>query len=137
MKNHEAAKIIEAYKTAIAKGTEGGTILRRSSILPFSKAKIKYAYYVLFENLTKSNELSNELCVELISTYSLLNTFVDDNTVQKYVKIHNDWQVKKSDFNKNKKDESAIKQYLAYTHTLRSSDLFEEINDYVNELKKA
>lgn len=134
MDTSEAKKIIEGYKDSIEVGTEGGTILRRSSLLPHSKGKIKYAYFLLIEDLITSNELNSDLKEDLISSYSLLNTFVDDLTVEKYSKIYNGWQAKKFDLNKNKKDESAIKQYLAFTHTLGTGDLNKEISDFIEEL---
>lgn len=133
----EANKIIKDYKKTINKGTEGKTSLRRLSWLPYSKPKIKYAYFYYLENIiNKKGYISNKIKDSLITSYSLLNNFVDDSTVDKYVKIYKDWQSKKSNFNKSKKDEKLIKQYLYYTYMLKSSELYDEINEYIEELVK-
>ena len=133
----EASEIVEAYKACISKGTEGETIFRRVSWLPYSKLKIKYAYCTLLEDtIKKKDRLTSDLKENLVTSYSLLNNFVDDNIVNKYAKIYQDWQSKKLDLNKSKKDERLIKQYLSYTYTLKGSDLFDEINEYIGELLK-
>jgi len=135
MNPEEANKIIEAYKASIAKGTEGDTVLRRVSLLPYSKAKIKYAYFVFLENtVQKEGRLAGDLRNNLAEEYSILNNFVNDEQAKKYAKIYQDWQSKKSDLSRDKKDERLIKQYIAYIHTLGSDDLLNEINDYITEL---
>lgn len=131
----QANKIVEAYKTCISKGTEGETTLRRASWLPYSKPKIKYAYFTLLEDtIKKKGCLASDLRDSLVTSYSLLDNFVDDDIVDKYAKIYQDWQSKKLDHNTSKKDERLIKQYLSYTYTLKGSDLYDEINEYIVEL---
>lgn len=135
MNAEEARKIVEDYKACIAKGTEGETILRRVSWLPYSKGKIKYAYFVLLEDIVrKEGRLGSDLRENLVETYGVLNNFIGDDLAEKYAKNYQDWQSKKLDVGKNKKDERLIKQYFAYTHMLRSGNLFDEINDYIKEL---
>jgi len=69
-----------------------------------------------------------------VTSYSLLNSFVDDEQAQKYAEIYQEWQSKKLSPNKNKKDDRLIKQYLYYTSTLKGDDLYDEINEYIEEL---
>lgn len=131
----EAIKTIKEYEAAITQGVEGDTILRRSSLLPCSKAKIKHAFYTLIEDAIKTDgQISDTTREKLTSSYSLINYFVDDFTAIKYAKIQNDWHEKKYNPNKSKRDEGAIKQYLAFTHTLGSAELASEINEYIEEL---
>lgn len=131
----EAKKIIKTYEVCISKGTEGETILRKISYLSYSKAKIKYAYFIFLEDvIEKEGHLSPNLRKKLTASYLLLDSFVDDSMADKYIKIYQNWQSKKSNPNKNKKDERLIKQYLAYTSTLKGESLFNEINDYIEEL---
>lgn len=133
----EASEILEAYRACIAKGTEGGTILRRVSLLPYSKAKIEYAYFVSLEDVVrKKGHLAFDQRKDMVEAYSILNNFVDDDLAHKYAKIYKDWQSKKTDPGRNKKDERLIRQYIAYTRTLRGDELSNEINDYIEELLK-
>lgn len=131
----EANKIKDAYRECIAKGTVGETILRKASWLPFSRARIKYAYFILLEDIVeKEGRLPDDLREKFVEEYSTLSFFVDDATVDKYSTNYKDWQSKKSDPFKNKKDEVLIKQYIAYTHMLRSGGALDEINEYIEEL---
>ncbi len=131
----EANNIINEYKKSLDRGAEGETVLRRISWLPCSKGKIKYAYFTVIEDIVEDEGiLGSELKKELLETYSLLNTFVDDHMVDKYAKIYDEWQAKKSDFYRNKKDEMLAKQYINYTYTLRGDELAKELNDFVEDL---
>ena len=89
---------------------------------------------MLEDTVKKKGHLSSDLRDNLVTSYSLLDNFVDDAIVDKYAKIYQDWQSKKLDHNKSKKDEKLIKQYLSYTYTLKGSDLYDEINKYIVEL---
>lgn len=131
----EVNKIIKDYKTAIAKGTVGETILRKESLLPHSKGMIKYAYFLLIEDIiTKVGKLKPEQREDFVESYRLLNTFIEDFQAEKYAKNFDQWQAKKSDPFKSKKDEMLIKQYITFTTYLKGSDLFDEINYYIKEL---
>ena len=131
---HEAKKILKAYKTSLAKGTLGETILRKASWLPYSKAKIKYAYFVLIEDIINDRgSLTINERKKFTDAYSILNTFIDDKTADKYAENYHQWQTKKSDTVKSNKDEMLIKQYIGFTHLLKSGNYFDEINDYIEE----
>lgn len=135
MTNIEASEIIKAYKESLAHGTEGGTVLRKASLLPCSKAKIKHAYYTLIEDIIqKESQLTEDQKEDLTSTYSLLNNFIDDRTAKRYAQSYLNWQIKKEDFSRTKKDEGPIKQYLYFIHSLKGEDLAKELNEYIKEL---
>jgi hypothetical protein len=85
---------------------------------------IKHAYFTVLE--------ADPTQGELVNSYVLLKSFVDDETVDKYVQIYTGWLSKKA--NPNKKDEMLIKQYLGFTYSLKGEDLRDEINEYIDEL---
>lgn len=131
----EANRIIKDYGKCLARGTIGETILRKSSWLPYSKGKIKYAYFVLIESIIgESGVLAADERKRFTEDYSILNTFIDDDLADKYASNYRQWQEKKPDTVKSKKDEMLIKQYIGFTHLLRSGNFFDEINDYIEEL---
>ena len=129
----EANIIIESYGKVLGKGTIGETSLRKASWLPYSKAKIKYAYFTLLESIfEKDGKVDNDFQKEITGDYSQLNSFVVDDVADKYVKIYQLWQTKKTA--PSKKDEQLIKQYIAFTYRIKGEDLLDEINEYIDEL---
>jgi hypothetical protein len=136
MEINKSKKIIEDYKAALAKGTVGETVFRKESWLNNSKPIIKFAYFTVIEDIVKKEgKLPVELRSEMTDEYKQLNSFVPDNVTEKFAKDKEDWSNKKSDPFRNKRDESPIKQYIGYTHFKQGDNLFDEINDFIEELK--
>jgi len=77
MNPFDAEKIINSYGSALSVGTSG--IARPESLLPYSKARIKYAYFVYLENIIKQGLLSQEIGDNLVNTYSSLAFFIEDD----------------------------------------------------------
>lgn len=128
-----AERIVSDYQEAIAKGPIGETVLRKASWLPYPKGMIKYAIYLLLDGLVKGNGLSDTEKECFVNDYSILEYFVSDDLADKYVKNYTEWQVKKSNPFKTKKDESLIKQYLAFSALLRgkSDELHNELIQFI------
>jgi hypothetical protein len=135
MVKETADKIISSYKKALGKGTVGETVLRKQSWLPYSKATVKYAYFTVIEDIIENEDkLPTDLRSEMTEDYKQLNSFVPDSTAEKFAKDKETWEGKKSDPFRNKRDESSIKQYIGYTHFIQNDNLFDEINDFIEEL---
>lgn len=131
----EAQGLMEKYRLALKKGTEGKTVLRRATLLPASKAKIKYAYFVFLEHQIQDGEFTPREREQITNEYTQLAYFVEENTLNKYQGLHKDWQREKSNPLNGREDAKGIKQYLAFTHTLGGPDLFREINEFIEELQ--
>jgi hypothetical protein len=87
MTGGEAEIIVNQYGGLIAQ-TPSGSINRKASTLPFSKALIKYAFFVYIETLVEMNALTQEVGYPLVYTYSLLSTFVDDDEAEKVNQLY-------------------------------------------------
>jgi hypothetical protein len=137
MEAKEAQKIIDDYKGALSKGTVGETVLRKESWLMNSRAMIKFAYFSLIEDvIKKEGRLPVDLRTEITEEYKQLNTFAPDTTTEKFAQDKKVWSSKKSDPFRNKRDESSIKQYIGYAHFKQGDNLFDEINDFIEEMQK-
>lgn len=133
MNKYQAEKIVNSYGAAIARGTDGG-IVRRKSLLSCSKAQIKQAYFVYITAIIKEfGGLPKEMGENLVICYSMLNAFIDDTEADKIIKIGKLIKEKKLN-NSNSKDKEKIDRYFAYaTKALRDGELFDEINEYIAE----
>lgn len=132
MNINQAKEVIEKYKKVVSIGPLDGTVLRKVSWLPYSTAKLKYAFYTLIDDCN----LNYEQKKQLVSLYSTLCYFIDDYLADKYSKNYNEWQSKKLDPLHNKRDETVIKQYIAYTTLLRarSDELKNEITAFIDDV---
>lgn len=134
MEINRAQQILKEYESVLGRGTEGDTVLRKISTLPFSKAMVKFAYFTVIEDAIKNKIFNSDVKENIIEGYTKVNTFVDDALANKYAKIYADWQQKKSDFSRSKKDETVVKQYLNLAHVVNGSDLLKEIDEFIKEL---
>src|SRR3990167_2945996 len=88
MDKYEAEKIVNAYGAAIGKGTEQGTAVRLAQNLPCSKAKIKQAFFTYIDTIIKEfHTLETDIGNKLVTTYSLMNSFVKDEEAKELVKL--------------------------------------------------
>jgi hypothetical protein len=72
----EAEQIVNKYGAALSKGKDG-EIARPISLLPCSKSRIRYAYYVYLSELNKSC-INKNLLDKYLITYSALYSFISD-----------------------------------------------------------
>jgi hypothetical protein len=135
MKPDKANNIISNYKKSLAKGAVGETILRKQSWLVNSKAVIKYAYFTHIEDvIEREGKLEVDLRSEMTEEYKQLSYFVPDSIAENFGKKHALWQEKKNDPIESQRYKSSIREYIAYTHFIQNDNLFDEINDFIEEL---
>jgi hypothetical protein len=126
----EAQKIIQDYGGAVAKSD-----IKRSSNLPCSKARIKYAYFTYLPALYEQDGgFYGDLVENLVQVYAMLNSFIDDGRADSLEQIKVKAEEKKLDFDKPK-DKELIEEYLAYMQTLRDGGLIDEISEYMQEIQ--
>lgn len=87
MTAQEAEVIVNQYGGVIAE-TPPGSIKRKASSLPFSKALIKYAFFIYIETLVETNALTEEVGYPLVYTYGLLSTFINDDEAEKVNQLY-------------------------------------------------
>lgn len=133
MNKYQAEKIVNSYGAAIARGTDGG-IVRRKSLLPCSKARIKQAYFVYIAAIIKEfGGLPKDMGENLVLTYSMLNGFIDDQKADEIIKIERLIKEKKLDSN-DPKDKEKMDRYFSYAmRAISDGELFDEINEYIGE----
>ena len=136
MDKFKAEKIINQYGAAIARGSEAGN-LRKKSLLPCTKAKIKLAYFIYIDALIKEfGPLQEKIGENLVMTYSMLNAFIDDIEIEKQIIIYKEIKEKKLVNNKFE-DKEKIDKYFAFSlKAMRDGELFDEINEYIGECYK-
>ncbi len=85
----EAERIVKAYGAAIVDmGKEG--LAGRLSLLPCSKPRVRYAFYVYLEAAIRDNLLTKEHGEQLAITFSMLNAFIPDGDARAFNAIWND-----------------------------------------------
>ena len=122
----EAEKIINGYGAAIANrvGMAG-----RKSDLPCSLGKIKQAYFVYLDALISEGLLTQELGGNLVTCYSMMKIFVDDEEAEEINAIKTEGMEKASWEKK--------KQYVDFARErMRDGELFDEINEFIAECYK-
>ena len=87
MTANEAEGIINQYGRVIAESSPG-SLKRRASSLPFSKALIKYAFFIYIETLVEMNGLTQEVGYPLVYTYALLSNFIDDDEAERVNQLY-------------------------------------------------
>jgi len=133
MTSQEAEKIVQEYAAAIAKGTDGN-VVRRKTWLPYSKATIKQAY---FENISAVisdlHRLPKDIGNKLVLTYSMMNTFVDDEQAEELIAIEKLMDNEEL-FKKTPQFKELSKKYFDYiSQTMHDGNLYDEINEYIGE----
>jgi hypothetical protein len=135
MKIEQANEIIQDYRESLAKGTVGETVLRKETWLLHSKAMIKYAYFVVIEDLIfNEGKLPADMRLMMTDEYKQLSFFVPDSIADNFGKKHELWQEEKNDPAGSQKYKSSIREYIGYTHFIQNDNLFDEINDFIEEL---
>ena len=138
MDKHEAEKIINAYGGAISADSKP---LKHLSLLPCSKARIKYAYFVYFEAIMNEfGGISKEIGENLVGTYCMLEAFIEDELADRL--NHAAAVVKAGHINDaetfNKLDpriKNDVDEYFLRAKTaMYNKHLNDEINDYIQEL---
>lgn len=136
MDKFRAEKIINQYGAVIAKASEAGN-LRKKSLLPCAKAKIKLAYFIYIDALIKEfGQLQEKIGENLVMTYSMLNAFIDDNEFEKQSLIYKEIKEKKLDNKKVEDKEKINKYFCSALKAMRDEELFDEINEYIGECYK-
>lgn len=130
MTPEEAERIVNLYGKAIAKGG----LARYKSLLPCSKARIMYAYYVYLEALISQGILTQELGENLVSTYALLPAFIDDVEAKE---INNIMEMRKNGLNLNDpQNRYYVDKMGDLTRFMPNMDYMNEINDFIEECYK-
>jgi hypothetical protein len=78
----EAEQIVNKYGAALSKGKDD-EIARPISLLPCSKSRIRYAYYVYISELIMHKFINSDKKSKLIVTYSTLEHFIPDEEAEK------------------------------------------------------
>jgi hypothetical protein len=135
MDKFEAEKVVQDYGGAIGRGTDG-RVVRRASWLPYSKGKIKQAYYIYLEALINdTGSLPADIGNNLVTTYSLMNMFVDDEKADRLLKIERAFDAKKPDVSKPE-EKLSFQEYADYCQKMMDGELFDEINNFIGECYK-
>lgn len=139
MNGQEAELIVNDYGGAIARGD-----IRRLSWLPCSKAQIKKAYFAYIEAIIKkTGTLPKEVGDNLVTTYSMMDMFIDDEKADKLEDIKAKIDANELD-SKNASDKKLLMEYYAYltgeqnddgtfSGGMMDRDLFDEINNYIGK----
>ncbi len=126
MTGKEAEKIINAFGAALGKGVDG--IARSESLLPCSKIKIRQAFIVYIDELIKIKHFKEKDYNDLVTAYSYISHFVDDQEAQ----LINDI------FKKTTQGEIPEKLKVFMTENMSILPLSDmaEMNQYVKECNK-
>lgn len=127
----EAEKIVNAFRVIVHK-TE--TLAARPiSLLTHSKGKIKYAFFILVENLAKNKQLTQERVNELTSLYARLDPFVDDKKAEEINRIGE--LVKRRALNATDPKQHALQAQFNefFTGTTLGFRAWQEIADFMDE----
>ncbi|OGM98129.1 MAG: hypothetical protein A2735_00270 [Candidatus Yanofskybacteria bacterium RIFCSPHIGHO2_01_FULL_41_21] len=135
MTPNEAEKIINNYGAALGVGTNGTA--RLISLLPASKAKIRYAFYVYIAELVKNSQLTKEIGNNLVGAYIGLRSFIDDKKADKFNKIHRQIEEEVKTKNNSDIDTEEKKEYMDFIKEVYGimADMA-EINDYIRECQE-
>lgn len=135
MDKYQAEKIVKEYGGAIANDKN---VFKKSSTLPCSKAKIRYAFFVLINAVVKEQgHIKENIGQNLVAIYCMLDSFVSDKDADRLNKILEIMKNKqldrtKPEYNIDDKEYSSL-----VINTLRNGKYFDEINEYIEECYKA
>jgi hypothetical protein len=126
MTPQQAEKIINQYGTALSKGAE--PIARPISLLPFSKAKVKYAFFVYIEELIKLKKIDKKMHDALIQSYIAIDSFIEDNEAHEINQIAQKAKSEKL----SKEEQERFQKFLSQAYT--NENIVNEIGDFILEL---
>jgi len=106
-------------------------------LLPASKAKIRYAFYVYIAELVKNSQLTKEIGNNLVGAYIGLRSFIDDKKADKFNKIHRQIEEEVKTKNNSDIDTEEKKEYMDFIKEVYGimADMA-EINDYIRECQE-
>lgn len=134
MRPKEAEKILNAYGGALGIEVEG-EIARPKSRLPYSKSKIKYAFYSCIEGLIERGLLNDEARNMLVVSYAALDSFVDDQVAKR---INETYRKTPDEISKllaeGDSDAEGFKRFGV--ENVANLKAVEEINEYIDECYK-
>ena len=135
MDKYQAEKIVKEYGGAIANDKN---VFKKSSTLPCSKAKIRYAFYVFINAVVKEQEhIQEDIGQNLVATYSMLDSFVSDENADRLNGIPDILKDKQFDREKLENKKQIEEYFLLVPNALRNGNYFNEINEYIEECYKA
>lgn len=127
MTAEEAEKIVQDYGGAVASLREKNIVLPLSA-LPYSKTRIRYAFYAYIERLVQDSLLTQEYADALVHTYALLNTRFRDNAE----KINSAF----SHYTRSEKARNYIERYGGPTLGMPSIEDMNELTEFLEECSK-
>lgn len=134
MNKFQAEKIINAYGGAIAASKK---IFKKQSTLPCSKAKIRYAFYTYIATIIDEiGYLPEDMRLNLVGTYSMLDAFIPDEDAERLNKIAE--KIKNRQLKaENPEDKKQIDEYFSLVrNAIRNWNYYDEINEYISECYK-
>jgi hypothetical protein len=99
----------------------------RRHLCLFSKALIKYAYFVYIETLVEMNALTQEVGYPLVYTYALLSTFIDDDEAVKVNQLYG--RANQSELDWSSQEGELVR--VAMRGVTGSPELKNEINEFI------
>ncbi|MFZ1323772.1 MAG: hypothetical protein WAQ57_01265 [Candidatus Saccharimonadales bacterium] len=127
MKPEEAERIINDYGGAAASLPDGDAVLPLTA-LPYSKIRIRYAFYMYIEELIKMGVLEDEHLTAMVQTYALLNSRFQKDA-EKINKLHKQYA-------KNEQARKQLDEYGGLLVGLPSIEEMEELTSYAEECHK-
>jgi len=135
MDKYQAEKIVKEYGGAIANDKN---VFKKSSTLPCSKAKIRYAFYVLMDAVVKEQgHIQEDIGQNLVAIYCMLDSFVSDENADRLNKIPEMIKNKQLDREKPENKNQIDEYFSLVPNALRNGKYFDEINEYIKECYKA
>lgn len=131
MNKFQAEKIINQYGKAIA---NSGSVFKKQSTLPCSKAKIRYAFYVYIAAIIdQMGYLPKDIRENLVATYCMLDAFIPDKEAERLNQIGE--KIKNKQLKaENSEDKKQIDEYFSLAmNALRNGNYFDEIDEYIEE----
>lgn len=127
-----AEKLVNAYGGALAAGAEGTA--RPMSLLPASKIKIRHAFYVYLAELVRRQALTEDLGSSLVAAYNGIDTFIPDETAEKFNNIEKIIRKEAEENSTSEIDSVAKKEHMDFLiEAYGSMSALTEINDYIRE----
>jgi hypothetical protein len=124
MTPEEAEQIVRDYGGAVASLKPGDAVLPESA-LPYSKTRIKHAFYTYIEALVEMGALEDDHASALVQTYALLNTRFREGAEHINVLYKH--------YAKNEDARKELDKYGGITIGMPSIDDMEELRGYIEE----
>ena len=127
-----AEKLVNAYGGALAVGYTGTA--RPISLLPASKARVRYAFYVYIAELVKRNVLTEDIGNNLVGSYCHIDSFIDNKKAEKFNKIAKQMEDEVEAKAISKIDTEEKREYMDFIRDAYGSPrALTEISDYIRE----